>query len=107
MFGTDPVEVWRAPVVQGTYTSRTDWDQAVKVWSGTGSVQPYRAFESFSPDRATSQERKTLYLPPSAVVASGDRVAVAGAMYEVDGEPEVWGYTSRRHLKANIWRALK
>ncbi|WP_338781739.1 hypothetical protein [Streptomyces sp. DG1A-41] len=104
---TDPVEVWRAPTLTNAYTSRPDWNQAVKVWEGTASVQPYRAYESFSPDRDLSQERLTVFLPFGAVVASGDRVKLGDAFYEVDGEPERWGYTSRRHLKVSAWRALR
>ncbi|MEU9404772.1 hypothetical protein AB0E08_03565 [Streptomyces sp. NPDC048281] len=105
---SDPVEVWRTDKnAKNAYTTRPDWDQAVKVWSGLGSVQPDKAYESYSPARNQSQERLTAFLPFSAVVASGDRVTVDGHMYEVDGEPEQWGYTSRRHLKLSIWRALR
>ncbi|MFF8367855.1 hypothetical protein ACF05W_03325 [Streptomyces lydicus] len=104
---TDPVEVWRAPKLKNAYTSRPDWDQAAKVWEGTASIQPDKTYESFSPARDQSQERLTVFLPYGAVVASGDRVRLDGHMYEVDGEPERWGYTSRRHLKLSAWRALK
>ncbi|MFF3453250.1 head-tail adaptor protein [Streptomyces sp. NPDC002730] len=104
----DPVEVWRALTkVQSAYTSRPDWDRADKVWAGLASVQPDKAFESFTPARDISQERLTVFLPYTAAVASGDRVKLNGHMYEVDGEPERWGYTSRRHLKLTIWRALR
>jgi hypothetical protein len=105
---SDPVEVWRTgEKVKNAYTSRPDWDQAVKVWEGMASVQPDKTYESFSPARDQSQERLTAFLPYTAVVASGDRVKHNGAVYEVDGEPERWGYTSRRHLKLSLWRALR
>ncbi|MFD7605156.1 hypothetical protein ACFWAN_32535 [Streptomyces mirabilis] len=102
------VEVWRTAVrARNAYTSRPDWDQAVKVWEGAASAQPDKNYESYSPARDQSQERRSLFLPYTAVVSSGDRVKLDGHMYEVDGEPERWGYTSRRHLKLSIWRALK
>lgn len=104
---TDEVEVWRAPRVSTAYTTRPDWDQAVKVWEGTASVQPDKTYESFSPARDQSQERLSVFLPYGAVVASGDRVKLGGHFYEVDGEPERWAYTSRRHLKLSAWRALR
>ncbi|MCY0941907.1 phage head completion protein [Streptomyces antarcticus] len=105
---SDPVEVWRtATQTKNAYTSRPDWDQAVKVWEGLADVQPDKAYESYSPARDQSQERLTAFVPYIAAVASGDRVKYKGHMYEVDGEPEQWGATSRRHLKLSIWRALK
>lgn len=104
---SDPVEVWRAPRVRGTYASPPDWDQAVKVWQGFASVQPDKAYESYSPARDQSQERLSVFLPYTALVSSGDRVRIDGHMYEVDGEPERWGYTSRRHLRLSAWRALR
>ncbi|MFD7552977.1 hypothetical protein ACFV9E_00305 [Streptomyces sp. NPDC059835] len=105
---SEPVEVWRtAAQTKNAYASRPDWDQAVKVWSGLGDVQPDKTYESFSPARDQSQERLTAFLPYTAAATSGDRVKVNGHMYEVDGEPERWGSTSRRHLKLSIWRALK
>ncbi|MFJ3634635.1 head-tail adaptor protein [Streptomyces sp. NPDC090112] len=105
---SDPVEVWRTTTqTRNAYTSRPDWDHAVRVWEGLADVQPDKAYESYSPARDQSQERLTAFLPYLAVLASGDRLKHQGRMYEVDGEPEQWGATSRRHLKASIWRALK
>ncbi|MEU6389966.1 hypothetical protein [Streptomyces sp. NPDC046939] len=104
---TDPVEVWRAPTTSSAYTTRPDWDQAAKVWEGFASVQPDASYESFSPARDQSSERLTAFLPYSALVSSGDRVKCNGFMYEVDGEPEVWGFTSRKHLKLSLWRAVR
>ncbi|MEV6419056.1 head-tail adaptor protein [Streptomyces sp. NPDC051662] len=105
---TDPVEVWRTTErVKAAYTSRPDWDQAVKVWAGLASVQPDKAYEFASPARDQSQERYTAFLPYTAAVAAGDRVKFDGHAYEVEGEPERWGHTSRRHLKVSIWRALR
>ncbi|MEU5957564.1 hypothetical protein [Streptomyces sp. NPDC047525] len=104
---TDPVEVWRAPKLKSAYTSRPDWDQAVRVWVGVASVQPDRAYESYSPERDQSQERLSVFLPFEAVITSGDRVKLGGFMYDVDGEPERWAYTSRRHVRLSAWRALR
>ncbi|MER5883091.1 hypothetical protein ABT160_04610 [Streptomyces sp. NPDC001941] len=107
MLMVEPVEVLRPPRTTNAYTSRPDWDQAVKVWSGLAAVQPDKAFESFSPARDQSTERLTAYLPFFAVVSSTDGLKVRGHLYEIDGEPKVWAATSRRHLTVSIWRAVR
>lgn len=105
---TDLVEVWRATgKVASAYTSRPDWDQAVRVWSGLGSVQPEKAYESYSPARDVSQERLAVFLPLTAVVTDTDRLLIDGLWYEVDGDPRRHTQTSRRHTKLTVWRALR
>lgn len=105
---SDPVEVWRTSAeVTSAYTSRPDWGQAVKVWGGLGSVQPDKAYESYSPARDVSQERLTVFLPLEAVVADTDRLRINATWYEVDGEPRHFTQTSRRHIRLMAWRALR
>lgn len=105
---TDPVEVWRASgKVESAYTSRLNWDQAVKVWAGFGSVQPDKAFESFSPARDVSQERRAVFLPLSAVVDDSDRLLIGGRWYEIDGDPRRHTQTSRRHIRLSVWRSIR
>ncbi|MEU4920272.1 hypothetical protein AB0G29_13035 [Streptomyces parvus] len=101
------VEVWRAPREENAYTSRPDWGQAVKVWSGSGSVQPDKTFESFTPSRDSVTERVTVFLPLAAVVGPADRLTLRGHSYEVDGEPKRLLQTSRRHTRITAWRAIK
>lgn len=104
---TEPVEVWRAPKAENAYTSHYDWDQAVKVWQGTASVQPDKTFETFTPARDAVMERVTLFLPLTASVEATDRVRVRGAWFDVDGEPKRLTQTSRRHTRITVWRAIK
>lgn len=105
---TDPVEVWRTTEkIENAYTSRLDWDQAVKVWSGLGSVQPDKSYESYTPARDTSQERLRVYLPLEADVTDLDRIRVGEAFYEVDGSPRRRTQTSCRHIRLTAWRALR
>ncbi|MFI5865853.1 hypothetical protein [Streptomyces sp. NPDC051546] len=105
---TDPVEVWRATgTVESVYTSRLDWGQAVRVWAGSGSVQPEKAYESYSPARDVSQERLSVFLPLAAVVTDTDRLLIEGRWYEVDGDPRRHTQTSRRHTRLTVWRALR
>lgn len=103
----EPVEIWRAPLEQTAYTAHRDWDKKVKVWSGSGSIQPDKTFESFTPARDSLTERVTVFLPVNAVVDSADRAYVRGAWYEVDGEPKRRTQTSRRHTRITVWRAIK
>ncbi|MFI5877537.1 hypothetical protein ACIBAH_34910 [Streptomyces sp. NPDC051445] len=105
---TDPVEVWRTSArTTNAYTSKPDWSQAVKVWSGFGDVQPDKAYESYSPDRDVSQERKAVFLPLEADVTEEDRIFIDGAWYEVDGAPRRHTKTSRRHTYLVVWRSLR
>lgn len=105
---TDPVEVWRTTVRdQNAYTSRPDWGKAVKVWEGLASVQPDKAYESYSPARDVSQERLTVFLPVDADVTDTDRLLIGNLWYEVDGDPRRHTKTSRRHTRLTAWRALR
>jgi head-tail adaptor len=105
---TDPVEVWRTTAdSQNAYTSRKDWDQAVKLWDGLGSVQPDKAYESYTPNRSVSQERRSVFLPLDVDVTATDRLKLEGHWFEIDGEPRHHTQTSRRHIKLTAWRALK
>ncbi|MFC8099434.1 DUF6093 family protein [Streptomyces sp. NPDC057363] len=105
---TDPVEVWRTTAeTLNVYTSRPDWSKAVMVWSGLGSVQPDKAYESYSPDRDISQERLSVFLPLDADVTDKDRVRINGLDYEIDGDPRRHTQTSRRHIHITAWRALR
>ncbi|MFC4501745.1 MULTISPECIES: hypothetical protein [Streptomyces] len=105
---TDPVEVWRtAARSRSAYTSRLDWDQAVKVWEGLGDVQPDRSYESYTPSRDISQERRIVFLPITADVTEQDRLLIEGQFFEVDGRPERHTKTSRRHIRLIAWRSLR
>jgi hypothetical protein len=103
----EPVEVHRAPEVTSAYAVRKDWDQGVKVWAGEGTVQPDKTYESFTPDRSTSQEKLTVFLPLSADVESTDRVLIRGHFFEVDGEPKRFTQTRLRHTRLSVWRAVR
>lgn len=105
---TEPLEVWRTDEkVKSAYTSRRDWDQAVKVWEGLASIQPDKPYESYSPAKDTSTERFSVYLPYEAVVSASDRVLFHGHWFEVDGEPKKRPQTSRRHTYLVAWRAIR
>lgn len=105
---TDLVEVWRtSEVVESAYTSRPDWDKAVKVWEGLGSVQSDKSFESYTPARDVSQERLRVYLPIDADVTDTDRLRIGGHWYEVEGAPQRRTQTSCRHVRLSAWRSLR
>lgn len=105
---TDSVQVWRTSAAStSAYTSRPDWGQAVRVWSGLGSAQPYKVQESTSPARDLSQERFRLFLPYGVDVTAADRIMLHGHWWEVDGEPRRHAQTSRRHTLITVWRAVR
>lgn len=101
----ESVEVFRAEIVQETYTRKRDWGNAVRVWSGPADVQPDRIFEERSPERETAQERLMAYLPYGADVQSADRILYRDQWYEVDGPPLEWPHGSLRHTAVRMWKA--
>lgn len=105
---TTPVEIYRAPLVKDTYARARDWDNAVLVWSGLGCPQPDKTWETRSPERDTTQERLSLWLPPSATnLDSTDRAWIRDMWWELDGEPQKWLYTPLPHVRVRVWRVEK
>ncbi|WP_424214787.1 hypothetical protein ACN20G_23465 [Streptomyces sp. BI20] len=108
----DKVRVLKAPVVQsGPYTKSRDWGTAARGPWLAANVQPDRAFEVQSPERETSQERVLVFLPAGTDVDSADRIEVQEVtaastvrVYEVDGIPMRWNYTSQQHVRVRAWR---
>ncbi|MFJ5066536.1 hypothetical protein ACIQC7_08980 [Kitasatospora sp. NPDC088556] len=84
------------------YTNRRDWERSTRVWSGLASVQPGKPYTVRSPERETTVDRVLIYLPPSAVVDSADRITVRGIHYQVEDEPARWvaGRLSHITIKA-------
>ncbi|MFI6684970.1 hypothetical protein [Streptomyces sp. NPDC050485] len=101
---TDPVQVWRAEVIESAYTKKRDWTNKKLVFEGLANTQPDRAFEVRSPERETAQERILIYLPHGTDVDSADRVFFGGHWFEVDGNPMEWTHRSLRHVRIRAWR---
>ena len=101
---SDTVTVLRAPLVtNGTRTER-DWTDAQGHAITGCSVQPAGTSSDFGTVDAVANADATLYAPPSADIAEGDRVAFAGATYVVDGIPYEWKSPTGRvsHLQARL-----
>ncbi|MFD8088967.1 hypothetical protein [Streptomyces malaysiensis] len=104
---TDWVEVHRAEIVADAYTNRRDWDNAVKVWAGWASVQPADAEEIDIPERETAPQKIKVFMPPTAVVDSMDRLVVDGISYTVRNDPKVWRRRANGHIYAKGWRVKR
>ncbi|MFF1908626.1 hypothetical protein [Kitasatospora sp. NPDC058218] len=89
------------------YTRRRNWGQAVTVWTGRASVQPYRSTNPAEPERETTTETLTVFLPVGAVVDSADRIVLQGQVYDVQGEPAVWQAGALSHIRLTAWRARR
>lgn len=60
------------------------------------SVQPLSTEEELSDvDRVVTRWR--LFAPPDTVLTATDAVLVAGVLYEVDGDPQVWTWAGTPH----------
>ncbi|WP_406153575.1 hypothetical protein OH797_31900 [Streptomyces anulatus] len=103
----DWIEVRRAEIEADAYTRRRAWDSAVSVWAGWASVQPADADEADSPERETTNAHIKVFLPPTAVVDSMDRLVVDGITYEVRSEPKVWRRRSLAHIYVKAWRVKR
>lgn len=84
----DTVTVLRAPIVSARGSEVRDWGSASSHEVAGCSVQ-YAT--SASGDVATRAQpvstTATIYLPPGADVRDGDRVALGGVTFELDGAP--------------------
>lgn len=89
----------------------------------TGSPDPYGnpaevttvtsspCFLSFTPgtentDETVQVQTPTIFLPSDVAVDGGDRVAVDGVTYEIDGVPAVH-YNPRQHRNTHIQATVK
>ena len=86
-FCRETVAVLRAPLVDQRGTKVRDWTKAVEHFVTGCSVQ----FSSTSTDRGEPRDAvsssATLYAPPGADVATGDRVSCAFGEFWVEGQP--------------------
>ncbi|MFB8199396.1 hypothetical protein [Kitasatospora purpeofusca] len=89
------------------YTRRRDWGRAATVWTGRASVQPFRSTSPAEPERETTTEILIVFLPPTAVIDSADRIVLRGQVYEVQGEPAVWRAGALSHIRVTVWRARR
>ncbi|MEU5382671.1 hypothetical protein [Kitasatospora cineracea] len=104
---THLVEVRRAPIIADAYTRERDWENAQVVWSGWASVQPDRSAGTRSPERDTSFERLTVFLPAAAAVEPADRITVDGTAYEAESPPQLWTHRSLSYSRVTVWRTSK
>lgn len=79
----------------GTTTDRgttvPDWSTATETPVTGCSVQPAGTSRNFASARVLSvQDAYTLYAPPGAPIAPGDRIRCKAGTFETDGAPEIW-----------------
>lgn len=86
-----------------------DWDAATSHEVRGCSVQPASSATVMGDQRVNAvQSGATLYAPPAADVAAGDRVEFEGRAWSVDGEPQAWrsptGRVSHVIVSLRDWR---
>lgn len=84
------IAIERAPLTVQRGTKVRDWTRATTHTVPGCSVQPGGTDGTWGETRNGATVRATLYAPPNADIAFGDKVVVAGRVYAIDGEPQPW-----------------
>lgn len=106
MLGPHTVEVINPgtkPTDYGTGT-QDDWDAATTVPVNGCSVQPFAA-PAYTVDRKNITTRWTVWMPAGSPVSGRSRVRYDGEVYEVDGDPQRWGFPPADHVVVNLRRS--
>ena len=103
----DVVTVTRAPWKNTRGTKVRDWDNATEHTVCGCSVQPATTMRDFADRAEQVTDRWTLYAPPCADLATGDRITCNGQTYEIEGAPFKWksptGAVSHKHANLVKW----
>lgn len=86
-FCTETVSVVRAPLVSVRGTEERDWSASEAHEVAGCSVQFDSTATDRSDARASVSDAATLYAPPGADVAEGDRIRCDLGTFEVNGTP--------------------
>ncbi|MFF4557170.1 hypothetical protein [Streptomyces sp. NPDC001422] len=104
----DDIEIWRAPLVDGAYGRKRDWDAAVLVWQGKGAAVPYRHTRKVDlATRETSERFATVYLRGIVDVDSADKIRIHSQYWTLEGDPWNWVLGSRRYTMLDAKRVSK
>ena len=106
ILGPHTITVLRAERVESDYGTGTslDWDRATSTEVPGCSVQPAPSTE-FTVDRDLFITRYQVFVPPSADVRAGDRIAWNGEVFDVDGDVLRWEFGSLSHQVINLRRS--
>ena len=86
-FCRETVDVLPAPLASARGTEERDWSLSEAHEVAGCSVQFDSTATDRSDARASISDTATLYAPPGADVAEGDRIACGFGTFEVDGTP--------------------
>ena len=100
----DTVTVRRAQAQTVGARTERDWANATTNTVAGCSLQPSGTSTGFGTVDAVATADATLYAPPSADIAEGDRVEFGGSTYVVDGIPYEWSSPTGRvtHVQARL-----
>lgn len=98
--GPHTVVILRATVTEDAHGNPIrNWGSATETTVTGCSVQPIVGDEA-TVGRDTIVSRWTLYAPDGVDLVASDRVRYDGAVYDVDGEVQRWGFPPLSHLVA-------
>lgn len=101
---TDAVTVERAPLVTTNGRTERDWAIAQTHVVGGCSVQTTNTNANLADPSAVAGVDVTLYAPPAADIADGDRITWGGRQFVIDGVPYAWTSPTGRvsHVQARL-----
>lgn len=104
--GPHEIKVLRAGSRTGDYGTApvADWSTATEAVYAGCSVQPVVGSE-YTVDRDTTSSRLQVWAPLAVDITSADRVEVAGAVYDVDGEIQRWDFPPLSHMVIPLVRS--
>lgn len=107
-FCRDTIEVLRANLVESRGSKVRDWSDPTHITVKGCSVQPSTTSRDFDGRTTQVTEEWTLYAPPNADIAAGDRIEWQGLTFEVNGAPMPWssptGRVSHVYARLSEWR---
>lgn len=106
MLGPHAITIRRAGTKAADYgnTTTLDWSTVTETSVSGCSVQPSQAPEN-TIDRDNVASRWTVWAPSDTDVTAVDRVVYDGDVYDVDGDPQRWGFAPLDHLVFNLRRS--
>ena len=88
-FCRDVVTVLRAPLAERRGSMVREWKNATKhIIAGCSLQEGSSSTEFGGAQRDSTDSDATLYLPPGADIAAGDRVTMGSRRWEVSGVPQ-------------------
>lgn len=98
MIMLDDAELVSVPMVRDKYHNVPDMDNAVTLYSGKGSVQPFMGIEDEVDRDTTISQMRLISKEPGFFQATAQHyVRFDGELWKIDGRPFLWRVNGHPH----------